>query len=55
MVCSSPLQADEDVVDALRRFVSVRQKKRSVGRKEREVAWKALEKRERLYQKLDQI
>jgi transcriptional adapter 3 len=48
-------EADEEVMDCLKRFVSARQKKRSVGRKEREMAWKALEKRDLVYQRLDQI
>ena len=49
------LQTDEEVIDCLKKFVSARQKRRSVGRKEREMAWKALEKRDLVYQRLDQI
>ena len=48
-------QADEEVLEALRRFTSARQKKRSVGRKEKEAAWKALQRRDSLYQRLDQM
>ena len=48
-------QADEEVLEALRRFTSARQKKRSVGRKEKDAAWKALQRRDSLYQRLDQM
>ena len=52
---SSLMQADEEVMEALKRLVSARQKKRSVGRKEKDTAWKALERRELLYQRLEQM
>ena len=48
-------QADEEVVEALKRFVSAKQKKRSASRKEREMAWKALERRELISQRLEQM
>lgn len=48
-------EADEEVMEALKRFVSAKQKKRSLGRKEREMAWKALERRDNICQRLDQI
>ena len=49
------LQADEEVTDILGRFTSAKQKKRASSRKEREAAWKALERRDSLYQKLEQL
>ena len=46
------LQVDAEVMEWLRRFTANRQKKKSASRKEREAAWKVLEQREALCQRL---
>ena len=49
---SGVVQADAEVMEWLRRLMTNRQKKKSPSRKEKEAAWKALEQREALCQRL---
>lgn len=45
--------ADNEVMEAFRRIMAARQKKRTPTKKEKDQAWKALKERERILKQLD--